>query len=112
TYFQYNGRHYFHDNVKCGSDCVNASNQFCNPGTTGCHSPLGYACQADQSHTCYCEGGSDVQNDNMTWLGLFGPGPMPGPTVAITKPEIGQALMPGCVVNANGVPDNGVTEAE
>ena len=110
TYFQFTGRRYLHDNVQCGSDCTLNGN-FCNPGTSGCVSPTGLQCTTAQTHTCYCSN-SSTQNDAMTWLADFGPGPEPGPTVQITKPSPGQALMPGFVVQANVTQDIGVTGAE
>jgi hypothetical protein len=112
TYFGYNGRRYYADNNSCGSDCQDASGNYCKPGQTGCtDNYLGIACTAAQTHRCAC-GTSSTQNDAATVLALFGAGNPTPPTVTITKPKNGDAVSPGFVVAADITSPYGVTGAD
>jgi len=112
TYFGYSGRRFFHDGVKCGSDCTNSSGQLCSAGTSGCYAPFNQGlCASDQSHACYCDNAS-TQDDNQTVLSLFGPGNPTPPTVTITKPQDGAAVSPGFAVQANVDTAYGVSKVE
>ncbi|MGE5187239.1 MAG: Ig-like domain-containing protein [Acidobacteriota bacterium] len=112
TYFAYNGVRFYHDSVKCGSDCTSSSGALCKVGDTGCTGPEGQACNSNQEHTCRCNPGTTVQNDNQFITNLFGAGtPMP-PTVTITKPANGASVSPGFPVDTTIASPYGVMMAE
>ncbi|HEY5923943.1 MAG TPA: MYXO-CTERM sorting domain-containing protein [Kofleriaceae bacterium] len=103
TYFPFSGTRQFKDNVRCGSDCVNAQSPFGLACTTGTGCP---GSQPSCLHTCMSTGAA-TQNDIQILTALFGPAGAVAPTLTVTNPANGSTQQPGFAITAECTPPAG-----